>query len=264
VSGRRVAVIAGTEVAALHGVSGRFSWGEGRTFTPGECDGLSAWAPGAVIALRESPPPGPWASIAWGVAGDRHVGIDGGWRLAPLPASDALVALRARSGSVLVVTGGNEAARASAIEKLRSRRVEARAVPTLTIGELEDAAVVAVVGATDSPLPDVAPAVLAAGRILVAPRAKPSFGFVPWSDHLPYENEDEMVCAADMAYTYLEAFGVIADMGSLAAEAHLASRVYGRLAIDAELELLGDARGGAVEYPPADDERCDDQRGGNE
>jgi hypothetical protein len=38
-----------------------------------------------------------------------------------------------------------------------------------------------------------------------------------------------------MAFTFPEAFEVVAAMGVITAEAHLASAVYGRLAVDAEL-----------------------------
>jgi hypothetical protein len=59
---------------------------------------------------------------------------------------------------------------------------------------------------------------------------------MPWSDHLSYEHEDERVWCADVAFTYPDAFEPVAAMASLAVEPHLASNVYGRLAIDAELE----------------------------
>ena len=93
-----------------------------------------------------------------------------------------------------------------------------------------------VLGEPGEPMPDGALAVLAAGRVLVAPRAEPAFGLLPWSDHLPYDNEDDIAYAGDLAQTFPEAFEPIVAMGILAAEAHVASVVYGRLAVDAELE----------------------------
>jgi hypothetical protein len=78
--------------------------------------------------------------------------------------------------------------------------------------------------------------VLAAGRVLLLPRAEPAFGLLAWSDHLPYENEDDLVRTADAAQTYPQAFEPLVALGVLAAEAHLASAVYQRLAVDAELE----------------------------
>lgn len=224
-STRRVAVLAGAEDAAVHGLDGRFGWGEGRSFDPADADGLRAWAPGTVIALGARAPDGPWRTIAW-AAGDRR---------ATLPAADSLASLRARLGTGVLVVGSEEAARESALVKLGARRVEASGAERLTRAGLEGAAVVALLGAPDAPMPDGAAAVLAAGRILVAPRADPAFGMLPWSDHLPYENEDELACSADVAQSFPEAFESIVAMGILAAEAHLASAVYGRLAVYAEL-----------------------------
>ncbi len=193
-----------------------------------------------MFALGTTPPEGPWRTIAWGAAlpsAARVVGAAGPvWRRAPLPAADTLAELRGRRGAGVVVAGGDEAARESALAKLAAREVDAWGVAALTRSDLERAAVVALLGAPGDPLPDAAPAVLAAGRILVAPRAQPGFGLLPWSDHLPYDNEDELACSADVAQSFPEAFEPIVAMGVLAAEAHRASAVYGRLAVDAELE----------------------------
>jgi hypothetical protein len=236
VSERRVAVVAEPETAALHGLAGRHAWGEGRTFGPGDTDALAAWAPQTVIGVAVPPPAGPWRAIAFNAAGERRVAVDGTWRRAPLPAADDLSELDAPHGVVVVVAGGDAQARASAVAKLRPRRLDARGVERLTRADLAEASVVALLGAGGDPLPDAAPAVLAAGRVLLVPSASPAFGLLPWSDHLTFDNEDELVFAADAACTHPEAFESIAAMGVLAAESHLASAVYGRLAIDAELE----------------------------
>lgn len=250
---QRVAVVAGTEDAALHGLDGSFEWGEARTFSPADAAALAAWAPATVFALGVRPPAGAWRTIVWpggddprpAAPGDRAggdharlVAADGRglWRRAPRPAADSLAVLHSRRGSGVVVAGGDEAVRVSALGKLRARRVEAWGAPALTLADLERAAVVALLGEPGAPLPHAAPAVLAAGRILVAPRAAPGFGLMPWSDHLPYDNEDELACSADVAQSFPEAFEPIVAMGILAAEAHLASAVYARLAVDAELD----------------------------
>jgi hypothetical protein len=237
----RLAVVAESALAALHGAEGRFTWGEARTFEPG--DGLAAWEPHTVIALGAPPPAGPWRTIAWVAddtppdGGDRTVGAGADhWRRAPLPAADSLAALRSRRGAGVVVAGGNEAARAAALERLAARGVDGWGAASTRVEDVERAAVVALVGTPGDPLAGAATAVLAAGRVLVAPRADPGFGLLPWSDYLPYDNEDELACAADAAQTFPEAFEVVTAMGILAAEAHLASAVYGRLAADAELE----------------------------
>jgi hypothetical protein len=239
VTERRVAVVAGADDAALHGLDGRFEWGEGRTFAPDERAELAAWGPGSVFALGVPAPAGPWRTIAWGAtAGDRRVGPDdpSPWRRAPVPAADALSELRSRRGAGVFVAGA-EAARESALVKLHARGVDAWGAARPTRADLERAAVVALLD-----WPGAATAVLAAGRVLVAPRAVPGFGLLPWSDHLPYDNEDELACSADVAQSFPEAFETIVAMGVLAAAAHLASAVYGRLAVDAELEDEAGAR----------------------
>jgi hypothetical protein len=240
VSGRRVAIVASPAAAAVHGLEGALAWGEARTFAPEDGAGLADWAPGTVIALETPPPPGPWRTIAWDAPGDRRVGTGADvWRRAPLPAADALVALRSRAGTGVLVVGGDPPARESALEALEALRalgVDARAATRLSREDLEAAAVVAVLGEPGEPLPSYAPAVLAAGRLLVAPRANPTFGLVPWSDHLPYDHLNDLVWSAETARTFPEAFEAIAAMGVVAAEAHLASAVYGRLAVDAELQ----------------------------
>jgi hypothetical protein len=228
----RVAVVADERAAALHGLDGTFAWGEGRTFAPGD-GALAAWEPTTVFAFATALPEGPWRTIAWGT--DVSAAPES-WRRALRPAADALAALRPRRGAGVVVAGGDAAAREAALVKLEARRVESWAVADLTVADLERAAVVALLGGLDA-----APAVLQAGRILVAPAADPGFGLLPWSDHLPYANEDEMVCSADVAQTFPEAFEPIVAMGALAARAHLASAVYGRLAVDAALEASAPA-----------------------
>jgi hypothetical protein len=232
----RLAIVAPAETAALHGLDGDFEWGTAGTFASAE--GVSEFAPDTVIALGTEPPAGAWRTIAWGAPGARRVGTggEGVWRRAPLPAADALAALRKRPGAGVLVVGGDEPARESAVVKLRARGVEVRAAARLAAEDLERAAVVALLGEPGEPLPDAAPAVLAAGRLLIAPRSQPAFGLLPWNDHLPYDNEDELACSADAAFSFPAAFEPQLALGALAAEAHLASAVYGRLAIDAELE----------------------------
>jgi hypothetical protein len=233
---RRLALVAEPALAELHGLNGGFPWGEARTFRPDERDALTAWSPATVVALETPPPPGPWHAIAWGASGERRVGRgDGVWRRAPLPAADALVALAERAGTGVLVAGGETEERGSALAKLRARSVPVTGTARLTVADLERAAVVALLGPQQQPLPDAAAAVLAAGRVLIAPRSAPTFGLLPWSDHIPYANEDELVFSADSAFSFPKAFEPLVAMGMLAAEAHLASAVYGRLAVDAEL-----------------------------
>jgi hypothetical protein len=256
----RLAVVADSDAAALHGLEGEYEWGLARTFAAGAEADVRAWAPSTVFGVDVEPPEGPWRQIGLGSEGvPRRVStaLSGVWRRAPLPAADALTELRGRPGAGVLVAGGDEASRASAVAKLLPRRLDAWGAERLTRADLERASVVALLGAYGEPMPPEAPAVLAAGRVLLAPQVEPAFGLQPWSDHLPYENEDDLVRTADAAQTYPAAFEPIVAMGVLAAEAHLASAVYHRLAVDAELEdaaseLFGDAGSGAIEDAPAD------------
>lgn len=237
VSGRRVAIVAPIAAAAIHGLDGAFGWGEAHTFVSEDSAGLADWRPDTVIAIETPPPEGPWQTIAWGAPGDRRVGTGAdAWRRAPLPAADALAALRSRRGAGVLVVGHEHPARDSALEALRESGVDARGVASLSSEALEAAAVVALLGEPGEPLPAPAPAVLAAGRLLVAPRAEPTFGLVPWSDHLPYDNLNDLVWAAGAVHSFPEAFESIVAMGVVAAAAHRASAVYGRLAIEAAHE----------------------------
>jgi hypothetical protein len=254
VNGRRIAIMADAAVAAVHGLGGTFEWGTARTFPPDDTAALDRWAPDTVIGLGSSPPHGTWRTIVWDEPRNHRLGLDEGppaddasrrlvatsatgvWRRAPLPAADDLADLRDAPGTGVLLVGGAEAERESALAKLRARDVQVRVVPQLTRDDLGAVAVVAMLGAPGQPLPAAAPAVLAAGRLLVAPRAEPAFGLLPWIDHLPYEHLDELACSADAAQSFPKAFEAIAALGVLAAQAHLASAVYGRLAIDAELE----------------------------
>lgn len=138
----------------------------------------------------------------------------------PLPANDALFELAKRPGSgVLVVGDGGPIA-----QDLRDRRAEVRSAPRLTLAELERAAVVVLAGARG------AFAVLAAGRVLVAPRAAPSFGLLAGIDHLAYDSDREAAAYADAAVSFPAACEPIAAMAALTAESRRASTVYGRLA----------------------------------
>ena len=235
-SARRVALVAPRLERELHGLEGSHSWGEGRSFGEEDAAELRAWQPDTVIAVGALAPPGPWRTIGWEVPAPRRVGTGGGWRRAPLPAADALRALRSVPGTGVLVVGGDEARRTSALEKLHGRNVDSRAAPRLDLDGLERAAVVAMVGDQGEPLPGAVLPVLAAGRVLVAPRAAPAFGLLPWSDHLSYEHEDDLVWCADVAHTFPHAFEPLVEMASVAVEPQLASVVYGRLAVDAELE----------------------------
>jgi len=232
----RLAIVAAPVDRALHGLDGAFAWGEARSFGEDDVAELRAWGPDTVMSVGVLAPPGPWRTIGWDVPAARRVGGAGAWRNAPKPAADALAGMSTRLGTGVLVTGGRAAQRRSVLGKLHERGVEARGARRLDADALAQAAVVALVGEPGAPLPGEALAVLAAGRLLVAPRAEPSFGLLPGSDHLSYENEDELVWCADVAAMFPQAFDAVRAMAALAVEPHWASVVYARIALDAELE----------------------------
>jgi hypothetical protein len=161
---------------------------------------------------------------------------DGLWRRAPWPAADALLAAPPppADAGVLIVdpSGASELA-----ARLAERGVPAQEAARLDSGRLLAAAVILFAGAPGEPLPAHAPAVLAAGRVLVVPRAEPSFGLLPAVDHLSYDDDVAAAQYADIAFTHGDAFESTRAMGRIAVRAHLASEVYRRWAVDLELGL---------------------------
>ena len=209
----RLAIVADPAGAALYGLDGTFGWGEARTVAPGEEDGNAD----VVIELAAD-----HARI-----GDRRIATagEGLWRRAPLPANDGLTSLPPGEG-VLVI---------GSADVVRERGVAVTEAERLTVEALGAAAIVVFAGSPGAPLPAAAPAVLAAGRLLIVPRADPGFGLLAGVDHLAYDSDYELAQLADAAATFPLAFETIVAMGRLAARAQLASAVYGRLALDLAL-----------------------------
>jgi hypothetical protein len=155
------------------------------------------------------------------------------WRRAPLPAADALFALPpAGPHAPIIVIGGDDEGRTAAVRALEDAGAEAWAVALPSPEALAAAAVVALVGTAGEPLPFLAAPALAAGRILIAPRSVPAFGFGAGVDHLAYRNAEELARLALAAHRHPYAFAPLAILGRLAAEAHRASTVLARVAAD--------------------------------
>jgi hypothetical protein len=91
---------------------------------------------------------------------------------------------------------------------------------------------VALAGTAGAPLPSLALPALAAGSLLLAPRAEPAFGLAAGVDHLAYAHPDELARLALAAVRYPEAFAPVRALGRLVAEPHRASVVLARLAAD--------------------------------
>jgi len=195
------------------------------------------WLPGpAPETARGQTPYGGVGSASPAVIATSGEGL---WSRAPWPARDELFELpRAPAARVLVVCPDAERG-ADVAEKLEARGRPVTAAAALTAADLAAASIVALLGdagaATDRApwadraMPAEAPAVLAARRILIAPRCEVTFGLLPGTDHLAFGTADDVVQYADAALTFPESFEPFPVLGALAAEHHRASRVYARL-----------------------------------
>jgi hypothetical protein len=198
-------------------------------------DSTSAGEP--LVCLGDIPPR-QGAAVHWratpGAAtpGVRTVAPGGGglWRRAPLPAADGLFDLADGSlAAGALVAGGDGPAREAAVGAIRAAGLDARAVDTVTAEALAACGVVVVVGEADQPLDRLAFPALAAGRLLVAPRAAPAFGLLAGIDHLAYGHPEELARLAVAATRFPEAFAMLRGMGRLAAGAQRASAVLARV-----------------------------------
>ena len=115
--------------------------------------------------------------------------------------------------SVLVVGERSDAL----IELLKARGVDAVSADSPLDEALASAEVVVLAVEHGGPPPDIAWEVLAAGRILVAPRAEPSQGLQPGVDHLSGRSDRELADLAAMAAAFPTALEAVAAMGRLAA-----------------------------------------------
>ena len=225
------AVVGDARALALAGHGGPRASGASVVFALG--DAAVEDAGGAVVRWREAPG-------AAGAPGERLIapGGEGLWRRGPWPAADALFELADSPGSGALVVGAAEP-RAALLAELEERGTPGRGAERLDAAALRSADVVVLLGPLGprEPLVAAAPAVLAAGRVLVAPRADPAFGLHAGVDHLAFADHHQAAQYADAALRYPEAFESIRAFATQAAEAHRASRVYARLAADLELGI---------------------------
>jgi hypothetical protein len=232
----RVAIVASPAAAGLAGLDGRFDWGEAATFDPGDGAALEAFAPDLAVWLDGDPPEATgavrWSSArAEGGAAIAPEG-DGLWGRRAMPVRDDVFELppAPESAGVLLV-GHDGARRASAVDELSNRGLSAAGAAELTVELLESSAAVALLGDEDGEaVPAAAPAVLAAGRILIAPRRRLSFGLQAGTDHLAAGEDHDVLQYADAVLTFPASFEPLRVFGRVSAERHRASVVYGRLA----------------------------------
>jgi hypothetical protein len=177
-------------------------------------EGDVVWLPGP------APPERPAGARVIATAGD------GLWSRAPWPARDELFQLPPPATPHALVVG-DDGLRSEVLETLTSRGLPVTAVPLLTVDELARASVVALLDGLGA-----APAVLAARRILVAPRTATTFGLLPGTDHLAFGTGYDAVQYLDAVLSFPLSFEPFAVHGAVAAERHRASLVYVRLAAE--------------------------------
>jgi hypothetical protein len=202
--------------------------------------------PADVIWLS-TPHPGEGRTPDGGVTGPARVIATGGrglWGRAPWPARDELFELPPPPAARALVVSADPERRGQVLEKLAARGLPAAGATALSAADLAAASVVALLGdagaatpeapAAAAAMPGEAPAVLAARRVLLAPRCQTTFGLLPGTDHLAFGTDDDVVQYADAVLTHPESFAPLQALGARTAERHRASLVYACLADELE------------------------------
>jgi hypothetical protein len=254
----RVAVIGAREDLELAGLQGRFEWGGVWAGSAEEAAGAAKLQPELMVTLgahepAELPDAGTW--VAWQRGGrsasraDRVIAQEGEgiWHRAPWPVNDPVFELAGKQpDGVVLVVGGSESRRTEVCDALRDDLAPRDVVPAsnerLELEGLGSAGIVAMLGDPDEPLPAEAMAVLAARRLLITARFRPSFGLQEQIDHLAVVADRVVPRYVAAALAYPRAVDGIRAWGALAAERHRASVIYGRLL--AELEVAQSAGSG--------------------
>lgn len=235
----RLAIVGSPAALELAGVDGSFDWGAARCAAPDDQDARSD----ADVVVALDGPGQDGVDVRWLAEpaserlGGRVVAPDGDglWGRALWPARDELFELaEPEADARVLVVAGDEARGAAVAERLAERGVPTQAARELTAGALSAAAAVAFLPdeSGERPMPGAVTAVLAAGRRLIAPRCRVTFGLLPGTDHLAAGTEDDVVQYADALFRFPAAFEPLAVFGRLAARPHRASTVYGRLVDD--------------------------------
>jgi hypothetical protein len=243
----RLAIVAEPADSRIAGLRGTQAWGEAATLSADNAAGLAAFQPDVVLALGDAPLPLAPAGrlVRWwedAPAGTDYGVLqlaprgDGLWSRAPWPVNDDLFMLAPSDGPPeALLVGGTEERREDLLGKLTEREVRTRVRDELAVSYLTRAAAVILLGEDDEALPARAMAVLAARRVLIAPRCRVTFGLQPGIEFLGCDYDDDAMEWARVVVAHPEAFDSLRAMGALAAERHRASTAYGRLALDLQL-----------------------------
>lgn len=234
----RVLVRAEPDDADLVCAPGEFDWGhvvagagiqerDARRFDL--VAGFGAASEGAQVRWLER------ADVTAGPDGSRTIAPvgDGLWSRALWPASDRLFEMAPAAVPHALVVGSSSFLRDLLIERALDRRLAFDAVERLSAEALARASCVVLLEALGSgALPARTAAVLAARRVLLAPRAEVCFGLQPNLDHLQLDEPDQAVNLVESVLTRPQAFERLLHWGSVAARRHRASEVFGRLAAE--------------------------------
>jgi hypothetical protein len=202
-------------------------------------DGQGRTAPGPTIALGHAPADAPdvrWLDRPWRpddpVAG-RLMAPSGErlWRVAPWPAAEALFELAPPASDAVLVVGAGERSR-SLVKRARERALAVDHVEILHVDTLTAAACVILADAPGGALPARAFSVLAAGRLLMVPQIRTTFGLEDGLDHLQFIDPDEALSLVESYRADPAAFDRVIAWGRRKAQPQRASVVYGRLADD--------------------------------
>lgn len=180
-----------------------------------------------------------WQEVAAEEAAVRTVAPAGEapWRRMPWPAADALFDLAGPpADGPVVVAGGPGERRTELVAALGSGGVEVREADEITVSELRDATAVVLCAAGPGPLPARAPAVMAAGRLLITDRCTTTFGLLPGVDHLAARSVGEVIAQVHSVLRHPEAYALMRVLGREAVERHRATVVHRRLLVDMALE----------------------------
>jgi hypothetical protein len=201
--------------------------------------------PDAIVTFRDADPPAEQSGAEWvaWLAGDERrprgrpsrtisQERDGGWRRWLWPAADELFDLPAApDGTALVIGDHSHPALEETLDELGRRGHTPLHAPRLSLDGLREAAVIAFPAVREAP-PAEAPAVLAAGRVLVTGPWVDGLGLQPAIDHIRAASPSEAAVSVQAALEDPAAFAWMRSWARVTAAPLRATRLFGRLAFD--------------------------------
>lgn len=165
------------------------------------------------------------------------------WSRRPWPAADALFDLPpAPEPRTALLAGDRDGLKATLLQGAVERGLGCATVDRLTVESLRAADCVVLLDGEPGTISALAPAVLAARRILITPKAETAFGLQAPLDHLQFDAPERALNLVESVLGQPSAFERLRIWGALAAERHRASQVYAQLAIDVAAEERAQSR----------------------